>query len=367
MVVEADHEQIEVARGARDRGDLLLLAVEHGLAGQREPVRVPAAVWSFQKVVQTWLSKPMTNRSRLPGARDTAATCCLSWSKTAWPGSGNQSAFQPVWSFQKVVQTWLSKPMTNRSRLPGARETAATCCLLVVEDGLARQREPVRVPAGSGRSSRWSRRGCRSRSRTGPGCPVRATPRRPAASSRSNTAWPGSGNQSPIPAGLVVPEGGPDVVVETDDEQVEVARGARDRGDLLLLVVEDGLAGSGNQSAFQPVWSFQKVVQTWLSKPITNRSRLPGARETAATCCFSWSKTAWPGSGNKSRFQPVWSFQKVVQTRLSKPITNRSRLPGARETAATAASRGRTRPAGSGKKSGFQEGIEGVLEGGVGM
>src|SRR5512144_91513 len=63
-----------------------------------------------QNVVQTRLSLPITNRSRLRRARDTAATCCLSWSNTAFPGTGNQCAFQFARSFQNVVQTWLSLP-----------------------------------------------------------------------------------------------------------------------------------------------------------------------------------------------------------------------------------------------------------------
>ena len=43
MVVEPDDEQVQIARGARHSGELLLVAVEHRLPGQREPIAVPAA------------------------------------------------------------------------------------------------------------------------------------------------------------------------------------------------------------------------------------------------------------------------------------------------------------------------------------
>ena len=40
-------------------------------------------------------------------------------------------------------------------------------------------------------------------------------------------------------------------------------------------------------SSFQwPAALGQNVVQTWLSNPMTNRSRFPGARDTAVICCF---------------------------------------------------------------------------------
>src|SRR5215203_5422195 len=42
-IVEADHKEIEVAVGSRHGSDVLLVAVEHGLAGKREPIAAPPA------------------------------------------------------------------------------------------------------------------------------------------------------------------------------------------------------------------------------------------------------------------------------------------------------------------------------------
>src|SRR5689334_14155027 len=113
--------------------------------------------------------------------------------------------------------------------------------------------------------------------------------------------------------------------------------------------------GSGKKSGFQPVFSFQKVDQTWLSKPMTKTSSCPGNRDTTDRCCFWWSNTAPPGSGKKSAFQPLFWFQKVVQTRLSKPMTNTSSCPGNRDTTASFwCSRSKTAAPGRGKKSAFQ-------------
>ncbi len=48
-------------------------------------------------------------------------------------------------------------------------------------------------------------------------------------------------NSCLVPAYLIIPELAPHVVVETDHEQVEIARRERHRRDLLLLVVEHRL------------------------------------------------------------------------------------------------------------------------------
>src|SRR3712207_1830982 len=50
-------------------------------------------------------------------------------------------------------------------------------------------------------------------------------------------------NREPVgaPADLIVPEGGPDAVVEADDEQIEIARSPRHGSDLLLVVVVHNL------------------------------------------------------------------------------------------------------------------------------
>src|SRR5687768_15240569 len=42
VIVEADDEQVEVARCARYCRDVLSVAIEHGLPGERKPVGVPA-------------------------------------------------------------------------------------------------------------------------------------------------------------------------------------------------------------------------------------------------------------------------------------------------------------------------------------
>ena len=45
-------------------------------------------------------------KKTLPGARETAATCCVLRSNTACPGSGRQSVFQLLVALlQAVVQT----------------------------------------------------------------------------------------------------------------------------------------------------------------------------------------------------------------------------------------------------------------------
>src|SRR3712207_425333 len=50
-------------------------------------------------------------------------------------------------------------------------------------------------------------------------------------------------NREPVgaPADLIVPEGGPDAVVEADDEQIEIARCPGHGSDLLFVVVEHNL------------------------------------------------------------------------------------------------------------------------------
>ena len=135
MVVVADDEQVEVARRARDGGDLLMFAIEDGLAGDREPVRAPAA-----------LVVPVGRPDVVVVADD--------------------------------EQVEVARGAGDRSDL----------LLVVVEDGLAGDREPVRAPAA-----------------------------------------------------LVVPVRGPDVVVVADDEQVEVAGRARDGRNPLRVVVEGSL------------------------------------------------------------------------------------------------------------------------------
>ena len=47
------------------------------------------------------------------------------------------------------------------------------------------------------------------------------------------------------------------MVVVADDQQVEVARGAGDRCDLLWVGSKTAWPGTGNQSEPQPAWSFQ--------------------------------------------------------------------------------------------------------------
>ena len=132
--------------------------------------------------------------------------------------------------------------MTNRSRLPGARETAAICWVLAVEDRGAGDREEVGVPADlvvpvggpdvvvEADDEQVEVAGC---ARDGGDLLGAAVEDR------------GAGDREPVrvPADLVVPVGGPDVVVEADDEQVEVAGCARDGGDLLGAAVEDRGAG----------------------------------------------------------------------------------------------------------------------------
>ncbi len=100
VIVEADDEQIQVAGGAGDRGDLLAFAVEDRLSGQREPIPVPTNLVVPEGAPDVIV--PMTNRSRLLGARETAAICWRSRSKTACPGSGNQSGFQ-IWNVTLVL------------------------------------------------------------------------------------------------------------------------------------------------------------------------------------------------------------------------------------------------------------------------
>src|SRR5437588_12839806 len=54
-----------------------------------------------------------------------------------------------------------------------------------------------------------------------------------------------AGQRKPVmvPTGVVVPEGGPHVVVVADDEQVEVAGGAGEGSEALMLTIEYGLSG----------------------------------------------------------------------------------------------------------------------------
>lgn len=40
MVIESNDEQVQVAGGARDGGDLLLVAIEYSLPGKREPISI---------------------------------------------------------------------------------------------------------------------------------------------------------------------------------------------------------------------------------------------------------------------------------------------------------------------------------------
>ena len=144
---------------------------------------------SFQNVVQTWLSNPMTNRSRLPGARETAAICCLSRSNTAWPGNGNQSPFQPP-LVPECGPDVVVEPNDEQIEVAWCPRDRRDLLLVAVEYRLARQRKPVAIPAAA-----------------------------------------------------CVPKCGPDVVVEPNDEQIEVAWCPRDRRDLLLVAVEHRLAG----------------------------------------------------------------------------------------------------------------------------
>ena len=69
--------------------------------------------------------------------------------------------------------------------------------------------------------------------------------------------------------------------------------------------------------------------------PIMSRSRLPESRETAATRCTVWSKKSVPRTYQPPGFQPAAAVQNVLYTRLSEPITNRSRPPAIRDRAVT--------------------------------
>ena len=99
MVVVADDEQIEVARGARDGGDLLLVGVEDGLAGDRGPVRAPAplVVPVGRPDVAVVADDEQVEVARGAGDR---ATCYWSWSKRPGRGPGTSPSPQPPWSFQ---------------------------------------------------------------------------------------------------------------------------------------------------------------------------------------------------------------------------------------------------------------------------
>src|SRR6185437_1249989 len=76
-------------------------------------------------------SKPITNRSRVSGVRETTVTCCDALSNSVAPGTWNQPCCRhPRAALQNVDQTRLSAPITKRSRLFGKAETAATFCVV---------------------------------------------------------------------------------------------------------------------------------------------------------------------------------------------------------------------------------------------
>ena len=96
-----------------------------------------------------------------------------------------------------------------------------------------------------------SRCGCRTRSGTDPDCPEPARPPRSAAC-RGRTPLGPATETSRHSSRCRVPEGGPDVVVEPNDEQIEVAWCPRDRRDLLLVAVEHRLARQRKPVAIPP-------------------------------------------------------------------------------------------------------------------
>jgi hypothetical protein len=59
-----DHEQVEIARRARCRRDLLLLVVEHRLIRQRKPIAAPGAA-AFRSIVRRKIRQSgLTDRSQ---------------------------------------------------------------------------------------------------------------------------------------------------------------------------------------------------------------------------------------------------------------------------------------------------------------
>ena len=95
---------------------------------QRKQERAPRRGCYPHQFDHTALSKPITNESKWLGWRDNAANSCRVWSKTVLGPIWNHGA-QPEAGAYQLDHTTLSKPTTNKSTWIGFRDTATTCCV----------------------------------------------------------------------------------------------------------------------------------------------------------------------------------------------------------------------------------------------